>query len=122
MGQIMLNGVPYSTGIVKSMADYSTRESLAGYWIDGSIVYEKTFCIHSFSLAQDAKTTIETNFPGDKIISYFGCDVSNTTIYAIPDGRLRLMIENGDLKLASINGGTWSGDAYITIRYTKPST
>ena len=101
---------------------YSTGEKAVGVWVDGSTVYEKTIYVSSVSLQQDAKQTIEASFAGNKIISYSGYDVSGTTTYALPDGRLRLMIESGDLKLQSINGGTWGGEAYITIRYTKAST
>ena len=101
---------------------YSTGEKAVGVWIDGSTVYEKTIYVSAVSLQQDAKQTIEASFAGNKIISYSGYDVSGTTTYALPDGRLRLMIESGDLKIQSINGGTWGGEAYITIRYTKAST
>lgn len=100
---------------------YSTSEKAVGVWVDGSTIYEKTIHVSSVSLQQDAKQTIEASFAGNKIISYSGYDASSTTVYSLPDGRLRLMIESGDLKIQSINGGTWSGNMYITVRYTKAS-
>ena len=101
---------------------YSTSEKAVGTWIDGSIIYEKTIYSHNINISENAKTAIEASFVGNKIISYSGYDLSGTTIYALPDGRIRLMLEGGDLKLQSINGGTWSGDIWVTVRYTKSST
>lgn len=121
MGQIMLNGTAYSSGYIHESHDYSNDEQVVGTWIDGSTVYEKTYSISNISVSQDAKVTINASFAGDTIISWSGYDLSGTTIYALPDGRLRLMIEGGDLKVQSINGGTWSGNMYITVRYTKAS-
>lgn len=123
MGLVYFNGEPYAGGgIIEHEYIYTTTERAVGTWIDGSTVYQKTFYVHSFSLASDAKYTIESSFSGNNVISYGGHDISNQTIYALPDGRLCVMIENGDLKIASINGGTWSGDLYLTVQYTKAST
>jgi len=101
---------------------YEGGEKAVGTWIDGSTIYEWTTHFRNISIAQDGSFTLDSSFVGNNIISYTGYNVSNTTIYALPDGRLRLMIENGALKLKSINGGTWSGDIYISLRFTKPTT
>ena len=124
MGQIYMNSVNYSTGGGSDAHSYSTTEQAVGLWVDGSTVYEKTIYISSVSLTQDAKQTIESSFVGNNILSVSGYNLSTngTSYYSIPDGRLRVFIESGDLKLQSINGGTWNGEAYITIRYTKAST
>ena len=101
---------------------YTGEEKAVGTWIDGSTIYEWSMVFRSISIAQDGSFTLDSLFAGNNIISYTGYNVSNTTIYALPDGRIRLMIEDGALKLKSINGGTWSGDVYISFRFTKPST
>lgn len=121
MGQIYLNSVQYAGGGGPA-CNYLTTEHIVGTWLDGSDVYEKTFYLHSLSLASDAKYTVEASFAGNNVIEYSGFDISNQTIYALPDGRLRVMMESGDLKIASINGGTWAGDLYLTVRYTKATT
>lgn len=121
MGQIYLNSIKYSgtTGCFVKPEIYSLTEREIGVYQNGKPLYEKTIYARSISISENAKYTIESSFVGENVVEYCGYDLSGTTIYSLPDGRLRLMIEGGDLKLQSINGGTWSGDCYVTVRYTK---
>lgn len=99
---------------------YSTSEREIGVWTDGKPLYEKTIYVPTVSLSSDTKQVIETSFVGNNIISYTGYNISTGgPIYSIPDGRLRVFIESGDLKITAINGGSWNGSAYITVTYTK---
>lgn len=105
------------------MKVYSTTEKAVGIWIDGSIIYEKTLSIPT-NLSQDGVQIVDSNFIGDRIISYGGYNASSTagSYYPLPDGRFRVNLESGVLKIRSINGGTWNGTTYLTIQYTKAST
>ena len=122
MGQIMLNGNAYAGGSNGAYIEELGYEHIVGIGIDGQPIYETTLEIASATISQDGSYTVDSSFAGNSIISYSGYNLSGTTVYALPDGRIRLMIENGALKLKSINGGTWSGYFHITIRYTKPVT
>ena len=122
MGQIMLNGNAYAGGSRGEYVEQLGYEHIVGTGIDGLPIYEITTLIPSATISQDGSYTVDSSFAGNSIISYSGYNLSGTTVYALPDGRIRLMIENGALKLKSINGGTWNGDFQITIRYTKPVT
>lgn len=98
---------------------YSSSEQIAGVWIDGSTVYEKTLTIQT-SLASGATQVVDASFAGNRIIEWGGYNIAgNGTIYCLPDGRFRLLLSNQALSIASVNSGTWDGTSYITIRYTK---
>lgn len=98
---------------------YSTNEHIVGTWTDGSTIYEKTLVIPT-SLSNGATQVVDASFIGDRIVGWTGYNIaSNGTEYILPDGRFRLLLSNQALSIASINGGTWNGTSYITIRYTK---
>lgn len=106
---------------------YSTDEQVIGTWIDGSTIYEKTIYVPTLSIdsSTNVNQTIEANFVGNSLISVSGYKTSstNSSIYSIPDGRLSVFVDDqANLKLEAINGGSWTGSAYVTIRYTKSST
>lgn len=107
---------------------YSTDEQVVGTWIDGSTVYEKTIYVPTVSIrdasGSTATQTIEANFVGNNLISASGYyrSSANGDIISIPDGRFRVIINAGNLSFEAINGGSWTGSVYITIRYTKTST
>ena len=101
---------------------YSTDEQEVGTWIDGSTIYEKTLSVPT-NLSSDGVQIVDSNFVGDRIISYGGYNSSTAAgfYYPLPDGRFRVNLESGALKIRSINGGTWNGTTYLTIQYTKTS-
>lgn len=101
---------------------YSETEQEVGTWIDGSTIYEKTLTVPT-NLSSDSVQIVDSNFVGDRIISYGGYNVASTAgfYYPLPDGRFRVNLESGALKIRSINGGTWNGITYLTIQYTKAS-
>ena len=123
MGQIRLNGIKYAKNQPNSNSEshtYSTIEHEVGVWIDGSTIYEKTIYVETVNVAPSVDQTIESNFVGNNIISSLGYNIARSgSIYSIPDGRLRVFIDSGNLKLTSINNGHWDGSAWITIQYTK---
>lgn len=110
------------SSIVGGSHTYSTDEQEVGTWIDGSTIYEKTLTVPT-NLSSDSVQIVDSNFVGDRIISYGGYNVASTAgfYYPLPDGRFRVNLESGALKIRSINGGTWNGTTYLTIQYTKAS-
>ena len=61
MGQIMLNGIAYSSGYIHESHDYSTDEQIVGTWIDGSTIYEKTIILQSgVNLTRGSWTSVST--------------------------------------------------------------
>lgn len=110
------------SGISGGKHTYSETEQKVGTWIDGAIIYEKTLTVPT-NLSSDSVQIVDSNFVGDRIISYGGYNVASTAgfYYPLPDGRFRVNLESGALKIRSINGGTWNGTTYLTIQYTKAS-
>ena len=56
MPKLMFNGVEYSGG---GSQTYSTEEQLVGEWIDGSILYSKTYKYSGSGAANPFQTTID---------------------------------------------------------------
>lgn len=98
---------------------YSTTEHVIGTWIDGSILYERTINLGSFSIGSGGDRTVETATNIDLLIDYDGYLVESNIMYALPDPSVRIKVEtNKDLVFSGT--ASWNvTSGYLTIRYTK---
>lgn len=99
---------------------YSTDEQIIGTWIDGKTLYQKTLTYNSsISLNDSSWTTIP--FTGVPSMDY--CVVISMATDCIFDNRVRLKVDNGDIKGAtSQESGQTVNSITVTIQYTKPTT
>lgn len=99
---------------------YSTDEQVVGTWIDGKTLYQKTLTYNSsISLNDSSWTTIP--FTGIPSMDY--CTVIFMTTDCIFDNRVRLKVDNGDIKGAtSQSSGQTVNSITVTIQYTKSTS
>ena len=116
MGQIMLNGIAYSSGYLHESHDYSTDEQVVGTWIDGSTIYEKTYELSSeLQISNTAWTSTSITMTGiDKIL---GVEIYGASNY---QGSGLANISNSTLQLQTTRNAT-AYCKYFTIKYTKAS-
>lgn len=101
---------------------YSEDEHVVGTWIDGNTLYEKTYEIDSIYILDGGYITIDATFSHNVKIGNGYVINSAGTVYCLPDGRGRIFKDTNGLRFQSINGGSWSGNLFVTIRYTKTSS
>lgn len=107
--------------------NYSTEEQVIGTWIDGSILYQKTYYCGNIGNNTITNTPLNINYLR-KIVYIGGVAMSvnnNAIVRPLPQVDNSSMsncirIDTTDTLLRTITSGDWSTyDAYITIRYTK---
>ena len=101
---------------------YSTDEHIIGTWVDGSTLYEKTFEVDNIYVTDGGYLTIDANFSHNVKIGNGYVINSVGTVYCLPDGRGRIFKDANGLRFQSINGGSWGGNLFVTIQYTKSSS
>lgn len=119
--------IKIGSGIYKipdPLDSYSTEEHIAGRWIDGSVIYEKTI---SFTPPSNNYVTVTTGITDfDKCISYSGIVMLNSGIfedinYNRPDSGnstyYTAITADGNIFFRTYEAT--AGTVYITMRYTK---
>lgn len=113
--------------------NYSTTEHEIGTWIDGKTLYEKTVVFQNFSAGDKYIDIVnaDTAFiyggffkqtSGGDASFIFGAPLYNTGTFGAYGYIASICDSNHDNKLTvSTYKGTWDGDLYLTIRYTKQS-
>lgn len=131
MEYFITDGIPAS---VEYYHNYSTTEHIVGKWIDGSIIYEKTYT-NDFV---QGSTYVDIDISNENIDTIFGCEgllkaspeESIQQMVAIPYGATNLVYINiisthdGYVRITRQQGHFYgyTPTVWITIRYSKSST
>lgn len=125
---VILNGNKASGEL--ELIKYSTQEQLIGRWIDGRLLYEKTFEFGNLPNAE-AKSLAHGISSPDAIWIYDGYVVDGGTVYMLDASRDFLNLPAGNsgyawetsVSKSSITIRTSedksNATAYVTVRYTK---
>lgn len=112
-----LNGVDLSN-------TYDTTERPIGRWIDGSIIYRKTFNIGAVSSSQQIQHGI-SNF--DKLVKVYGVGGNEGVYSPLPyvntsaNAQWGILVSSSMILLSKGSSATNFDECYITIEYTKSS-
>ena len=110
-----------STISISDGNEYSTDEQIVGHWIDGELIYQKTFTGTKIANTNTVIGVLPSNY--NTVI-----DISGTTKYNSEKGYLPVTYAyaSNDLQSVYINGtgnvtvtGTYGGPVHITVKYTK---
>lgn len=118
VGTLTIDNVSYQ---MYALHNYSANEHICGKWIDGSLIYEKTYSMEDVTFPYNdwVFTNIDMSY-ASKIIYCEACSMINAANLAVT-----ATIDPNEHKLAYLNlrnanyGATTS--FYLTIRYTKVS-
>lgn len=119
-----LTGVEEASELVDSSSTYSTDEHIVGKWIDGSEIFEKTYNFGALPNT-DTKTMTHGITNLDKVIDITAISKSSNSNITIPftaagfSHGVRIIIEQGDIKIAANANYSSYTDTYVTLRYTK---
>lgn len=122
--------VMYCIKYMENYHNYSTTEQAIGTWVDGNILYQKTFNVTTPS-AVDTNTNITdlTNLGIAVVVNTDGVVVKSATdnlpINFHNKGTSDYFCtwcQDGYLKMATGSSGLLSKTAYITLQYTKVSS
>ena len=113
---------------VQSPFIYSTEEQIVGKWVDGKIIYQKTFI---FNTGSSASTSYNTGLTGiDKVVDTRGFviqDPWDASVAYLPVGFNTNAIwfsafgtKQGTIEVR-MSSGYYNKQAYITLQYTKTS-
>lgn len=108
-----------------SSHNYSTTEQIVGTWIDGSTLYEKTIPITQGSTETHVSLSdldIDTFFAVSAFIIHSGNGDTVPLTYYTTGSDKSMLYYNRTNKRLVVQGGTWTGSGYVTIRYTKSSS
>lgn len=131
MEYFITDGIPSS---VEYYHNYSTTEHIVGSWIDGSIIYEKTYTTNFVQ----GSTYVDIDISNENIDTIFSCEgilkvspeESIQQMVAIPYGATNLVYINiisthdGYVRINRQQGHFYGNTPtiWITIRYSKSST
>ena len=126
MGQHLKNGINY-TGGCGSGHIYSTSEQVVGTWLDGSVLYEKTYTYtatsqitSTFAMASlDSGISVkDIEATADELGNVYSCP------YVGANGTYTMINTTPQQISVAISGTTWStGTIFrVTLRYTKTSS
>ena len=107
---------------------YSTNETVVGKWIDGKLIYRKTFDNISVASSEYSVVPIATGLTIDNLINVSG--------YLVINGRWIITLNSADVSYANMArvaydkqtsslelvAQNWEGTATVTIEYTKTTS
>ena len=107
---------------------YSTNETVVGTWIDGKLIYRKTFDNISVASSEYSVVPIATGLTIDNLINVSG--------YLVINGKWIITLNSADVSYANMARVTydkqtsslelvaqnWEGTATVTIEYTKTTS
>ena len=104
---------------------YSTNETVVGKWIDGKLIYRKTFDNISVTSSEYSVVPIATGLTIDNLINVSGYLVNNgrwiVTLNSVDIQYANMARVSYDKQTSSLELITqnWTGTAIVTIEYTK---
>lgn len=109
-----IKGIKFGSGGGGSSIDYSTEEKEVGTWIDGSVLYSKTFTFTNREISNTSETNIG-NVTGSTPIKQFINAFLTSSIYGTYSS-CACYLDNGDLVVTTDIRAQYDT---ITIQYTK---